>query len=75
VILSCLAKDPAERPESAQALAEVLRSCNCRVWSRKDARLWWEEFGEAAKAEGASDETRQSAVRSGVEIVLESTRS
>ena len=75
VIMSCLAKDPGERAASAQALAELLRACDCGVWSPMDARLWWEEFGEAARAEAASDETVQSAMRSGLEIVVEPTRS
>ena len=75
VIMSCLAKDPAERPESAQALSDLLRACDCGVWSSDDARLWWEEFGEAARAEAGSDETRQTAARSALEIAIDATRS
>ncbi len=78
VIMACLAKDPAERPQSAARLAEMLRACDCGTWSADDARFWWEEFGEAARNEIAIDETRttaNSAVRSELEIVVDDSRS
>ena len=75
LIMACLSKDPSERPQSAQQLAEMLAACDCGTWSREDARLWWEEFGEAARNQSGGDETRDTAVRSGVEVVVGSTRS
>ncbi len=42
IILSCLAKDPAERPASAEALGEALARCReARSWSEADAGAWW----------------------------------
>jgi serine/threonine-protein kinase len=41
-ILSCLAKDPAERPQTVQDLARLLESCvRTRDWSRVQAERWW----------------------------------
>jgi serine/threonine-protein kinase len=74
IIMACLAKDPSERPASAHALADMLRACDCGQWSLEDARLWWEEYGESARAEAAIDDTLDSAVRSGLEVVVGSTR-
>lgn len=73
VIMACLAKDPAERPESAIALAEMLHACDLDRWSQEDARLWWHEYGEATKAEFSSGDARDS-VPSAVEIVVGATR-
>jgi serine/threonine-protein kinase len=48
VILSCLAKDKADRPASATALQEALRACDgVDDWSQHDARRWWDEHGGA----------------------------
>jgi serine/threonine-protein kinase len=44
VILSCLAKDPADRPADAEALADALSACACAAdWNAKEARQWWSE--------------------------------
>ena len=42
VILTCLEKDPARRPQSAQELAQLLESCrDARDWNRDQAERWW----------------------------------
>ncbi len=42
-VLACLAKSPADRPSSAPELAERLARCKLgSVWTREDARGWWE---------------------------------
>lgn len=43
VIMSCLAKDPADRPHDAAALDHALARCNASVaWSMEEASDWWE---------------------------------
>jgi hypothetical protein len=43
VILSCLAKEPELRPDSALQLAEMLDACaSAGQWTNTDARAWWE---------------------------------
>ncbi len=41
-ILSCLAKDPAERPQEMPQLAEMLDACHlAEGWTQKKAEAWW----------------------------------
>ncbi len=43
VIMSCLAKDPRQRPQNADELSERLLACSAaRAWSPAQARAWWE---------------------------------
>jgi eukaryotic-like serine/threonine-protein kinase len=49
VVLACLAKDRAARPQTASALAEALRCCrDAGCWSEADAELWWKSAPESA---------------------------
>ena len=73
VVMSCLTKDPADRPQSAGHLASLLRACKCGQWSDEDARLWWEEYGEAARRQQPVDPASGS-LGSGLEIVFDASR-
>jgi serine/threonine-protein kinase len=44
LLLDCLAKEPAKRPESAAALRQSLRSCRAfGEWDGESARRWWSD--------------------------------
>ncbi len=52
VVLACLAKDPASRPQTAFELAERLRACrDARGWSETEAERWWSELPASPKSE------------------------
>jgi serine/threonine-protein kinase len=51
LILSCLAKAPADRPQSAKEVQVALRSCSdVGQWTDDDAHAWWERHGPAVRA-------------------------
>jgi len=43
IIMSCLEKDPAKRPQSADELERLLGEVKCAdAWSRERAKRWWD---------------------------------
>ena len=43
IVLACLEKDPAKRPQNADVLWQTLLKCrSSETWSREAARHWWE---------------------------------
>jgi serine/threonine-protein kinase len=41
LIMACLAKDPAERPQSAQQLSRMLDAVKLPEWTQRRAEAWW----------------------------------
>jgi hypothetical protein len=51
VILSCLAKDPAARPQTARDLSSELQRCrDAQGWNPADAEKWWTELESSPAA-------------------------
>ena len=51
LILRCLRKEPAERPEGMRELAAALRVvAAAEPWSQEQAEAWWREHGDARLA-------------------------
>ena len=56
LVLQCLAKEPHERPASAEWLAARLAECEtAKSWTPARAREWWEEKLPGAPADAASE--------------------
>ena len=46
VILACLAKDPARRPQTAEELDARLATCSVPPWTQNHAADWWKLHGK-----------------------------
>ena len=51
LVLTCLEKDPRQRPASAEHVGRLLRQCVDTPWTVDDAKAWWSDFGDALDAE------------------------
>jgi hypothetical protein len=47
VIMRCLAKDPARRPQTARELGQELAALDASAWTEDRARAWWESHQPA----------------------------
>jgi serine/threonine protein kinase len=52
VVLACLEKDPAMRPQSAAELRRRLEACVVEPWNDASARTWWLQHQPALDADG-----------------------
>ena len=44
LVLACLEKDPAKRPQDAKAVLRLIETCQARQeWDAETARVWWEQ--------------------------------
>jgi serine/threonine-protein kinase len=67
IVMSCLEKDPARRPQTAENVARLLNDCRFETdWSEERANEWWEvhhpmeEEGAAlSDTESLSEESRE----------------
>jgi hypothetical protein len=41
ILLTCLAKDPADRPPTAAVLAQQLEAIRLEPWTEDQAQRWW----------------------------------
>jgi serine/threonine-protein kinase len=57
LVATCLEKDRARRPQSAEAVIEALDRLASRLaWTQPDADAWWSAYRESRKAAAASTE-------------------
>ena len=64
IVLACLEKDPARRPQTATELRARLEACAVEPWDAERARRWWRDHQAAlsAASEGSLGEARTIAV-------------
>ncbi|MBI4603481.1 MAG: serine/threonine protein kinase [Planctomycetes bacterium] len=62
LVLSCLEKEPARRPRSAQDLIHALEACeDASAWSEDLAQAWWKDFERLRRNESSvAEPTRAS---------------
>jgi serine/threonine-protein kinase len=67
IVHSCLAKDPADRPQSANALAEQLRAVRFSdPWTLERATGWWDSHQDeldTQRTAGSTDKTEMATAK------------
>lgn len=70
LVLDCLQKEPASRPESALALRDALDGCqDAGQWKHRDAQEWWDEY--ATTLARLRDEAQESVTGTGDTLVID----
>jgi serine/threonine protein kinase len=55
LIVACLEKDRARRPQNAQAVVDALdRLASRRAWTQSDAAAWWNDYRRRAARRSAA---------------------
>jgi serine/threonine-protein kinase len=53
IVMACLAKQPADRPEDAERMSEMLAQCkDFGAWTQDQAQKWWSENRSTLPVEG-----------------------
>ncbi|MEM7436178.1 MAG: serine/threonine-protein kinase [Myxococcota bacterium] len=58
LVLECLAKDAADRPQSALELKRRLQACRIAGWGPEQAQAWWAAHGDTPRPVVESDDSR-----------------
>lgn len=72
LILACLAKNPADRPQTAIELEKRLANCEVPAWDTEQAAAWWLEYRESSRAR--RDEVNSSSFEKTMAVDLASHR-
>jgi eukaryotic-like serine/threonine-protein kinase len=58
VLMSCLEKNPQDRPQTTRDLAQQLAACgDAQAWTTADAEVWWGEYAPSTSPPSASQPT------------------
>jgi serine/threonine-protein kinase len=56
IVMACLAKEPADRPQGAEVMSEMLAQCqDYGAWTQDQAQKWWANNRDALPMEGHED--------------------